>query len=198
MTSSSIGISFSGQTSGARRLRILHGTWIPDGFFVFIEENHQPLSAEVWKQGVFSASDSVLFGEVSEQCLRFQMSEWTFKCESKHPQQNPLPTQMGTGILITIRSMFAFLLATGDGRFQQNAILSADDFLYWQRATLFAIELLVRGRVAPTVQVAPSNARGQRNVYSVWVPYLQMETDKHRFQQFENAMPPFCHDGHSG
>lgn len=178
-------------------MRILHGTWIPNGFFVFVEENHQPLPADTWKQDVFRGDDMELLGNASEQNLGFQLPVWTAKGELKHPQPNPLPTQRVSGIVVPIRSMFTYLLlSTGDSRFQDDTMRTADDFLYWRRAGLFALELLMRGRVMPTVQAAPANVRGQRNAYSVWVPHLQIDSDKQRFLRFVNAMPPFCRSYH--
>lgn len=62
--------------------------------------------------------------------------------------------------------------------------------LYWQRAAWFAISLLQRGRVVPTLI---EDARpGRRGMRALWKPVLTAEADRTCFLRMVELLPPAC------
>jgi SNF2 family DNA or RNA helicase len=170
-------------------LRTLHGTWIPDGLFIYMADFRQPLPIESWQRDVFDDRSFVQYG-ARPFGGQFMVPEFTPIGELKRPQPNPLPTKRIPGMLIPITNMLIFLVTVMSERSAAPKIRIADDFHYWQRASLFAMELLQRGRIAPSVQQVPGNK--QTHTFAVWIPYLDNEMDKRRFLQLIESIPPFC------
>lgn len=67
---------------------------------------------------------------------------------------------------------------------------AAPTLLYWQRAAWFALSLLQRGRVVPTLI---EDARpGRRGMRALWKPVLTAELDRTCFLKMVDLLPPAC------
>lgn len=159
-------------------MRSLHGTWLPDGLFVFILQQQMAVAVASWPHEVFAHMTSALQGNFQEKAYDFHMPT--------HHQQ------VMTGILIPTSQMITYLVTTHGQPQLPSDIRVADDFLYWQRSAQFALELLIRGRAMPTIQLATTIHQERTSAYCAWVPLLDMEADKERFFVLVNSMPAIC------
>jgi SNF2 family DNA or RNA helicase len=166
---------------GMFTVRNLHGLWLPDGVFVFILQQQMAVAVSSWQHEVFAHVAYELRGSLQEQTYDFRM-----------PTSTGWSKQTITGILIPIPHMITYL-ATAHAQHQRlTDIRVADDFLFWQRSAQFALELLIRGRVTPTTQLAATDYHERASAYCAWVPSLDTEADKERFFALVNAMPAVC------
>ena len=159
-------------------MRTLHGTWLPDGLFVFLLQQQMAVAVSSWPHEVLAHMTSVIQENFQEKTYEFHMPI--------HHQQ------VMTGVLIPTSQMITYLITMRNPHQMPSDILIADDFLFWQRSAQFALELLIRGRAMPTIQLATSIHQERTSAYCAWVPSLDLEADKERFFALVNAMPASC------
>ncbi|MEC0373376.1 DEAD/DEAH box helicase, partial [Paenibacillus chibensis] len=98
------------------------------------------------------------------------------------------------GLALTPADAFAMLLACDEEACSRLGITPGAEMGYWSKAAKFALELLLRGQIAPgTSAVSAGGTRRRAGVLAVtgsWKPKLREPQDIERFLQLAASMPP--------
>ncbi|MEF2966215.1 DEAD/DEAH box helicase [Paenibacillus sp. M1] len=98
------------------------------------------------------------------------------------------------GLALPVGEAWQLLLGWDESYFAGHGIKSGPEFGYWAAAARFALDLLLRGRIAPGVKPGsgtPGRRRGtQASLGAVWGPLLDGGKDEDRFRRLAAAMPP--------
>jgi len=99
------------------------------------------------------------------------------------------------GLALSVQDTWKMLLNWDGAALAAQQIQAGGEMEFWNKATLFALDLMLRGRIAPGIRPGTVSGRrrtGQASAQSVWVPSLTAQEDEARFRQLAEAMPPIC------
>lgn len=169
-----------------------HGIWIEDRFFCYSPEGDAAQieeSLDAARDRAPESEDSIWKNAVVRR-FELKLPIFTKKGTLRGERMHQLPKREVSGFTLPIASAFALLIQSDFETYFTNAFgertTTGDDLRFWQRSALFALELLLRGRYVPDVELQLKTGRG------VWRPSLDMEGDLERYYMLADAMPPVC------
>ncbi|WP_047151077.1 DEAD/DEAH box helicase [Aneurinibacillus tyrosinisolvens] len=170
----------------------LHGMWLGDSFFLFGRYQEKVLPVEEWLDSVFTEEWDDVLDRAKVSVREFQLPEWTVRGVLKGAVRQQLPRQPVSGIALPVADALSLLNETDAGEMNARGIMLADDFLFWQRTSLFVLELLLRGRFMPGIETENGDFTLEKYFQPVWYPNLDLEQDHTRFHLLAENMPPSC------
>lgn len=175
----------------------LYGIWLGEVLFCF--------SGEVSESKVDAWTSKIRPLELSSGGRPFQhanlrLAELRYPVTSmrravKSGERRGLIGRTLEGLALPVQETWSLLLNWNESDFINQGVVPGTEFAYWSVAARFALDLMLKGRIAPgTRQVAagPGRRRGQSSLDSVWKPLLSEVEDMVRFRQLAGAMPPIC------
>lgn len=99
------------------------------------------------------------------------------------------------GLALPVSEAWMLLLHWNEMRWEELGIKPGAEMNFWSKAAQFALDLLLRGRIAPGVQQVASGGRrrgAQAQLRASWGPLLTEKGDEERFRQLAGSMPPIC------
>lgn len=176
----------------------LYGVWLGDAFFCFSGEVSEP-RVDAWSRII----KKLQLGDGSRPFANatLRLAEMRFPVQSvavKNVRRNERKTLGGRtmeGLALTPGDAFNMLLSIDTGLYQSQGLVLGEEMEYWLTAAKFALELQLRGRIAPGTAEVPSAGRrrsaSMHVVKAVWKPQLIGE-DEERFLQLAANIPPIC------
>jgi len=170
----------------------LHGIWLPDAFFLFGRRGQQYTDVTEW-------IDSLVLPENIDVLERGKVGVRSFMLPLYIPKEDQLVKKPGLllqnvkGVAFDLRDAFPLFqwIEPVDGMLGEIRI--ADDFLYWQKAFRFTLELILRGRYYPLLEITKKgHSYGKSEGVAKWEPSFEEGPDRQRFHLFIQTMPPIC------
>ncbi|MBE9917368.1 DEAD/DEAH box helicase [Paenibacillus donghaensis] len=175
----------------------LYGIWLGDVFFCFSGEMSEP-RVDAWSKVMKSLALEDGFKPFAQAVLR--LAELRYPSPSavqrtaRRGERKQLMGRTLEGLALTPGDAFTLLLAWDETASRRLGIQSGAEIGYWSKAARFALELLLRGQIAPgTAAVSAGGTRRRAGVLALtgsWKPKLREPQDIERFLQLAAAMPP--------
>lgn len=173
----------------------LYGVWLGDAFFCFSGEMSEP-RVDAWSRVIRKLKLEDGTHPFSNASLR--LAELRYPVQSAGTRRTERKTLGGRtmeGLALTPGDTFSMLLSLDATLYEKQGLVLGEEMEYWSIAARFALELLLRGRVAPGTAEAPSTGRRRsittHMVKAVWKPQLTGE-DAERFLKLAANIPPLC------
>lgn len=174
----------------------LYGVWLGDAFFCFSGEMSES-RVDAWSRIVkkLKLSDgSRPFATASLRLAELRFPVRGAVQDGRRGGRKFLGGRTMEGLAISPRDALRLLLSLDESLLQEHELSAGEEMEYWTKAAAFALELLLRGRIAPaTAEVSATGRRksSMQMVKAVWKPQLTGE-DAERFLKLASAMPPIC------
>ncbi|MDR0269216.1 DEAD/DEAH box helicase [Paenibacillus sp.] len=175
----------------------LYGVWLGDVFFCFSGEMSEP-KVDAWSKVMKSlllADGSKPFAQAALRLaeLRYPSSS-AGQRTARRGERRQLTGRTLEGLALTPSDAFNLLLAWDEPACVRLGIQPGAEIGYWSKAARFALELMLRGQIAPGTATASSGgSRRRAGVLALtgsWKPKLREPQDIERFLQLAAAMPP--------
>ncbi|WP_438347815.1 DEAD/DEAH box helicase [Paenibacillus sp. FA6] len=178
----------------------LYGVWLGDVFFCFSGEVSEPrvdawsrvVKQFEWKDGTRPFANGVL--RLAE--LRYPSATVNPKASNRRGERRQLMGRTLEGLALSPQDTFFMLLAWDDEVCITNGVQPGAEMSYWVRVAHFALELMLRGRIAPgTAPLVTTGSRrrtSEQVVTSRWMPRLKGKREVERFLQLAASMPPLA------
>lgn len=176
----------------------LYGVWLGDAFFCFSGEVSEP-RVDAWSKVIrkLQLEDGIRpFGNAS-----LRLAEMRYPVQSagvnsaRRTERKTLGGRTMEGLALTPGDAFTMLLSLDAALYQSQGLVLGEEMEYWSVAARFALELQLRGRIAPGTAEVPLAGRRRsatmHMVKAVWKPQLTGE-DAERFLQLAANIPPLC------
>lgn len=175
----------------------LYGIWLGDVFFCFSGEISES-KVDAWtavlrrvelEPGTRPFQHAVL--RLAE--VRFPVS--SVRRSFKTGERKSLLGRTLEGLALPVAEAWPLLLRWNEADWEEKGIKPGPEMSYWSKAARFALELLLRGRIAPAVRpVAGAGRRrgGQAQLQAAWGLLLTEQRDEERFRRLAGSMPPVC------
>ncbi|MBP2001635.1 SNF2 family DNA or RNA helicase [Paenibacillus shirakamiensis] len=173
----------------------LYGTWLGDVFFCFSGEASET-KVDAWSAAVRKLQFSYGKRSFQQAALRLAEIRWPsplLRGVSRKGDRKVLLGRTLEGLALTPEDAWQMLIHWDEGGMTAQGIQPGLEFSYWSGAAKFALELLLRGCIAPSVVAAtlPGTRKrsGQSALRAVWGPRLDLPHDEERFRQLAASMP---------
>ncbi|WP_160035112.1 DEAD/DEAH box helicase [Paenibacillus sp. An7] len=179
----------------------LYGIWLGDVFFCFSGETSEP-RVDAWSHGIRKMKlKGGTYRPFQHAALRLAELRWqTSKVQTSSADPNK-KKRMGMGrtlegLALSPKDAFELLIHWNKEEAAGAGFEAGEEMEYWSKAALFALELLLRGQIAPGV--APVTATGGRRrgnqsaVKGAWHPRLREKEDIERFAILAESIPPIA------
>lgn len=175
----------------------LYGIWLGDVLFCFSGEVSES-KVDAWtavlrrmepKPGVRPFQHAVL--RLTE--VRYPVS--TVRKSYKSGERRSLIGRSLEGLSLPVSEAWRLLLQWDESVWEEQGIKPGAEMSYWSKAARFALELLLRGRIAPSIRPVAATGRrrgAQGQMRAAWGPLLTEPEDAARFRRLAGAMPPIC------
>ncbi|WP_054958462.1 DEAD/DEAH box helicase [Paenibacillus dakarensis] len=176
----------------------LYGVWLGDAFFCFSGEVSEP-KVDAWSRIIRKLrleDGSRPFAHASLRLaeMRFPVQPAVVKSVRRN-ERKTLGGRTMEGLALSPGDAFHMLLSLDAGLYQSQGLALGEEMEYWLMAAKFALELQLRGRIAPgTAEVPLAGRRRSASMHmikAVWKPQLRGE-DAERFLQMAANIPPIC------
>ncbi|MGG1878731.1 DEAD/DEAH box helicase [Paenibacillus cisolokensis] len=175
----------------------LYGVWLGDVFFCFSGEVSEP-RVDAWSRVVkalrLQDGSRPYTGAVLRLAeLRYPLQTMEPK-NGRRPERKLLGGRMLEGLALSPADAFRMLLFLDSDHYRSQGLETGEEMRFWVKASQFAMELLLRGKLAPSsAEVRPTGQRrtSTESIRAVWRPQLDGE-DRERFLQLAANMPPIC------
>lgn len=178
----------------------LYGIWLGDVFFCFSGETSEP-RVDAWSHGIRKMKlKGGTYRPFQHAALRLAELRWQTKVQTSGADTNK-KKRMGMGrtlegLALSPKDAFELLIHWNKEEAAGAGFEAGEEMEYWSKAALFALELLLRGQIAPGV--APVTATGGRRrgnqsaVKGAWHPRLTEKEDVERFTILAESIPPIA------
>lgn len=175
----------------------LYGIWLGDILFCFSGEVSES-KVDAWtavlrrkelEPGVRPFQHAVL--RLAE--VRYPVS--SVRRSYKSGERRSLVGRSLEGLALPVPEAWRLLLQWDESVWEEQGIKPGAEMGYWSKAARFALELLLRGRIAPNIRPVAATGRrrgAQGQMRAAWGPSLTEPEDAARFQRLAGAMPPIC------
>lgn len=175
----------------------LYGIWLGDVLFCFSGEVSES-KVDAWtavlrrkelEPGVRPFQHAVL--RLAE--VRYPVS--SVRRSYKNGERRSLIGRSLEGLALPVPEAWRLLLQWDESAWEEQEIKPGAEMGYWSKAARFALDLLLRGRIAPTIRPVTATGRrrgAQGQMRAAWGPLLTETDDAARFQRLAGAMPPIC------
>ncbi|WP_040676271.1 DEAD/DEAH box helicase [Paenibacillus sanguinis] len=176
----------------------LYGIWLGEVLFCFSGELSES-KVDAWTallRGVELESGDRPFQHAVLRLAEIRFPYATLRKSSKTRERRSLIGRTLEGLTLPVDKTWQLLLNWDESAWEQRGFKPGVEMRYWSKAARFVLELLIRGRIAPSVRPSPiSGARrrgAQGQVQAVWGPLLTEPKDEERFRLLAGSMPPVC------
>ncbi|WP_059049814.1 DEAD/DEAH box helicase [Paenibacillus senegalimassiliensis] len=176
----------------------LYGIWLGEVLFCFsgeLSESKVDAWTAVLRRVELESGDRPFQHAV----LRLAEIRFPYATLRKSPRTGERRSLIGRtleGLTLPVEKAWQLLLGWDESAWEQRGFKPGAEMSYWSKAARFVLELLMRGRIAPSVRPSPvSGARrrgAQGQVQAVWGPLLTEPKDEERFRLLAGSMPPVC------
>jgi ERCC4-related helicase len=178
----------------------LFGVWLGDVFFCFSGEVSEPrvdawsrvVKQFEWKDGSRPFAHAVL--RLAE--LRYPSATANPKASNRRGERRQLMGRTLEGLALSPQDAFFMLLAWDEEAWLAQGIQPGAEMSYWVRVARFALELMLRGRIAPgTAPLVTTGSRrrtSEQVVTARWLPSLKEKREVERFLQLAASIPPLA------
>lgn len=175
----------------------LYGIWLGDVLFCFSGEVSES-KVDAWtavlrrkelEPGVRPFQHAVL--RLAE--VRYPVS--SVRRSYKNGERRSLIGRSLEGLALPVPEAWRLLLHWDESVWEEQGIKPGAEMSYWSKAAKFALELLLRGRIAPSIRPVAATGRrrgSQGQMRAAWGPLLTEPADEARFRRLAGAMPPIC------
>ncbi|GIO32300.1 MULTISPECIES: DEAD/DEAH box helicase [Paenibacillus] len=175
----------------------LYGVWLGDVFFCFSGEMSEP-RVDAWSKVVKSLQLSDGAKPFKQAVLRLAELRYPSPSASQRTarrgERRQLMGRTLEGLALTPADAFHMLLGWDESACARLGLQPGAEMGYWVKAARFALELMLRGQIAPgTAEVSAGGSRRRAGVLALtgtWKPKLSDPDDVERFRQLAGAMPP--------
>ena len=177
----------------------LYGVWLGDAFFCFSGEVSEP-RVDAWSRIIkkLQLKDGARpFAQASLRLaeMRYPVQSAGTKNSVRRSERKTLGGRTMEGLALAPGDALNMLLSLDAELYQSQGLVLGEEMEYWVTAARFALELQLRGRIAPGTAEVPSAGRrrsaSMHMVKAVWKPQL-IEEDSERFLQLAANIPPLC------
>ncbi|AOZ92447.1 DEAD/DEAH box helicase [Paenibacillus crassostreae] len=178
----------------------LYGVWLGDVFFCFSGEVSEPrvdawsrvVKQFEWNNGTRPFAQGVL--RLAE--LRYPSPTSSTRVNNRRGERRQLMGRTLEGLALSPQDAFMMLLAWDEERYLSQGIQPGAEMSYWVKVAHFALELMLRGRVAPgTAPLVTTGSRrrsSEQVVTARWLPSLKDKREVERFLQLAASIPPLA------
>ncbi|MGG6311521.1 DEAD/DEAH box helicase [Paenibacillus macerans] len=175
----------------------LYGIWLGDVLFCFSGEISES-KVDAWtavlrrielEPGIRPFQHAVL--RLAE--VRFPVS--SVRRSFKTGERKSLIGRTLEGLALPVAEAWNLLLHWDEAGWEERGIKPGPEMAYWSKAARFALELMLRGRIAPSVRAVAAAGRrrgAQGQLQAAWGPLLAEARDEERFRRLASSMPPVC------
>ncbi|MNX26134.1 RNA polymerase-associated protein RapA [compost metagenome] len=176
--------------------RHLYGIWLGDVFFCFSGEASES-KVDAWTASLRRLELAYGARPFQQAALRLAELRWTAPALRGVPRRGERKGMLGRtleGLALSPEEAWPLLLNYDESELTAKGITPGAEMNYWSGAAKFALELMLRGAIAPSARPAavPGARRrsGQMALRAVWGPRLDDIHDEERFRQLASSMPP--------
>lgn len=174
----------------------LYGIWLGDIFFCFSGEASES-KVDAWTASLRRLELAYGARPFQQAALRLTELRWPAPALRGAPRRGERKGLMGRtleGLALSPEEAWPMLLNYDESELTAKGLLPGAEMNYWSGAAKFALELMLRGAIAPSARPAVVPGARRRSVQSairaVWGPRLDEERDEERFRLLAGAMPP--------
>jgi SNF2 family DNA or RNA helicase len=175
----------------------LYGVWLGDVFFCFSGEMSEP-RVDAWSKVVKQLTLTDGTRPFAQAALRLAELKYpsahAAQRTSRRGERRQLMGRTLEGLALSAADAFSLLLAWDEPYIRQAGMEPGAEMGYWAQAARFALELMLRGCIAPGTAPVPTNGTrrrsGEQALTAEWKPSLNQPQDAERFLQLAAAMPP--------
>lgn len=175
----------------------LYGIWLGDVLFCFSGEISEA-KVDAWTSVMRRVEPEPgvrPFGHAALRLAEVRFPVSSVRKSFKSGERKSLIGRTLEGLALPVPEAWRLLLAWEKTDWEGQGIKPGAEMSYWSKAAQFALELLIRGRIAPGSR--PVSAGGRRRgaqalLRSAWGPLLTAERDAKRFRQLAGSMPAVC------
>lgn len=177
----------------------LYGIWLGDVFFCFSGETSEP-RVDAWSHAIRKLKlKGGTYRPFRQAALRLAELRWQTKVPSSETENKKRRMGLGRtleGLALSPKDTFELCIHWNREEAAAAGFEAGEEMEYWSKAALFALELLLRGQIAPGV--APVTAAGGRRrgnqaaIKGAWLPRLTDPKDLERFLTLAESIPPIA------
>ncbi|AUS24775.1 DEAD/DEAH box helicase [Paenibacillus polymyxa] len=176
----------------------LYGIWLGDVFFCFSGETSEP-RIDAWSSVIRRLTlkgDLRPFRQAALRLAEVRIpNNARVETAGRGGKRRSMLGRTLEGLALEPRETMALLTRMDEKGCAASGITLGEEMQYWQKAAYFALELMQRGEIVPSLTEArPSGPRrrGPDAAVGVWIPRLREEEDIRRFHELAAAMPAVC------
>lgn len=176
----------------------LYGMWLGEGLFCFSGELSES-KVDAWTavlRRVELESGDHPFQHAVLRLAEIRFPYTALRISARTRERRSLIGRTLEGLTLPVEKTWQLLLSWDESAWEQRGFKPGAEMRYWSKAAQFVLELLMRGRIAPSVRPSPvSGARrrgAQGQVQAVWGPLLTEPKDEERFRLLAGSMPLIC------
>ncbi|MFB5762384.1 DEAD/DEAH box helicase [Paenibacillus medicaginis] len=173
----------------------LYGIWLGDVFFCFSGETSEP-RVDAWSSIIRKMKlkdGSQPFRQAALRLAELRLAGPSRQEPVNGGKRRAMLGRMLEGLAIDQKETAALLLRLNERDCAAAGVRLGEEIRYWQKAALFALELMQRGEIVPGLrEPQQSGARrrgGKETAVGVWLPWLKGEENIARFRELAMAMP---------
>ncbi|WP_213620597.1 DEAD/DEAH box helicase [Paenibacillus sp. J22TS3] len=174
----------------------LYGIWLGDIFFCFSGEASES-RVDAWTASLRRLELSYGARPFQHAALRLAELRWpapALRGAVRRGERKGLFGRTLEGLALSPEEAWPMLLNYEEAELISKGVTPGAEMNYWSGAAKFALELMLRGAIAPSARpavVPGARRRGtQSALRAVWAPCLDDARDEERFRLLAGAMPP--------
>ncbi|HEY4392311.1 MAG TPA: DEAD/DEAH box helicase [Paenibacillus sp.] len=176
----------------------LYGIWLGEVMFCFSGEISEA-KVDAWTAAVRRLTLEPGIRPFQRAALRLAEVRYpvvsTAQARASTTERKGLIGRSLEGLALSVQDTWEMLLNWDGTALTGQQIQAGGEMEFWSKAAQFALDLLLRGKIAPGIRPGTVSGRrrtGQASAQSVWVPSFTAQEDEARFRQLAEAMPPIC------
>ncbi|WP_110930310.1 DEAD/DEAH box helicase [Paenibacillus bouchesdurhonensis] len=176
----------------------LYAIWLGEVLFCFSGETSEP-KVDAWAAAMRrleSAGGHRPFQQAALRLAEVRYPASSGRSAFKSGERKALMGRTLEGLALPIQEAWPLLLFWNESQLRQQGIIPGQELGYWSTAARLALELMLRGRIAPGMMEVPlignRRPKGIASGRSHWAPELSDPEDEERFRQLAGSMPPLC------
>lgn len=176
----------------------LYAIWLGEVLFFFSGETSEP-KIDAWAASLrrlVSVGGHRPFQQAALRLAELRYPASSGRSAFKSGERKALIGRTLEGLALPVQEAWPLLLSWNETHIKQQGFVPGQELEYWSKAARFALELLLRGRVAPAMMEVPLTGnrrpKGVAAARSIWGPELSRPDDEERFRQLAGSMPPVC------
>ncbi|MUG46467.1 DEAD/DEAH box helicase [Paenibacillus woosongensis] len=176
----------------------LYAIWLGEVLFCFSGETSES-KIDAWAASLRRLETAV--GKRPFQQAALRLAEVRYPASAgrsafKSGERRGLIGRTLEGLALPVQDAWPLLLGWNEAKIEAQGFLPGQELEFWSKAAKFALELMMKGRIAPGMAEVPLTGnrrpKGQASAKALWGPELDDPVDEERFRLLAGSMPPIC------